>query len=270
LHLCAKSQHLYAPLQFAAIRDGDTFAFVGGYAEIDSANLLVFSAQKMTRSSFVLLASLIASSSAALPALADDQAPATQPTAQESSYDKRADSIVASLDLDDSAKAAHVHDTLTSQFQAIRAWHTANDSLRKSLATTNPSNADQAKQIHDSYQALHDNFITALSADLSADQIDKVKEKMTGGQMTATLRNYPEIVPNLTDDEKAMVQKLLEEARDEAIDSGSKNERIAIFKKYKGKINVYLDSHGHNVAQAYKDWGAAQKAKRNAATQPEA
>jgi hypothetical protein len=227
----------------------------------------------MTRLSIVLFASFIAGLSATLPAIAQDQAPATQPAGPESSYDKRADSIVASLDLDDSAKAAHVHDTLVSQLQAIRAWHAANDASRKSLSTTHPSDAqaDQLKQIQDSYQALHDHFITTLSADLSSEQIDKVKEKMTGGQMTATLRNYPDIVPNLTDEEKAMVQKLLEEARDEAIDSGSKNERIAIFKKYKGKINVYLDAHGHNVAQAYKDWGAAQKAKRNAATtQPEA
>jgi hypothetical protein len=85
----------------------------------------------------------------------------------------------------------------------------------------------------------------------------------------AALRNYPMIVPNLTDEEKAVVATMLEQARDEAIDSGSKTERIAIFKKFKGRINIYLNGHGHNVAQAYKDWGAAQKAKQaGAASQP--
>jgi Protein of unknown function (DUF3826) len=85
----------------------------------------------------------------------------------------------------------------------------------------------------------------------------------------AALRNYPMIGSNLTEEEKAMVATMLEQARDEAIDSGSKTERIAIFKKYKGRINIYLNGHGHNVAQAYKDWGAAQKAKQaGAASQP--
>ncbi len=186
----------------------------------------------------------------------------------EASYQRRATSVAGALHLDDAAKTERVQEVLVEQYRAIRAWHTANDATRKALSTTRPDSSD-AKEIQASYQELHDHFIAALSAELTPEQIDTVKEKMTGGQMTATLRNYPMIVPNLTDEEKAMVATMLEQARDEAIDSGSKTERIAIFKKYKGRINVYLNGHGHNVAQAYKDWGAAQKAKQTgAASQP--
>jgi hypothetical protein len=53
---------------------------------------------------------------------------------------------------------------------------------------------------------------------------------------------------------------LLKEAREEAMDGGSSQEKDAVFGRYKGKINNYLSKQGHNVKQAYQDWGARQKA----------
>ncbi|MGH7993638.1 MAG: DUF3826 domain-containing protein, partial [Limisphaerales bacterium] len=57
----------------------------------------------------------------------------------------------------------------------------------------------------------------------------------------------------------------LKEGREEAMDAGSSKEKAVIIKKYKGKINIYLTAHGHDVGKAYKDWGARQKAKAAAA-----
>jgi hypothetical protein len=220
---------------------------------------------------------LLATISSAMPIRAAETAATSQPAveahdadnAADASAQKRAASIVASLKLDDPAKAARVQTIIENQYVAIHQWHADNDAKRKALGSTQPAgpDADAAKAIQDSYQALHDNYITALSSELTPDQMDKVKEKMTGGQMTATLHNYPVIVPNLTDEELAMISKLLHDAREDAMDSGSRNERIAIFKKYKGRINIYLNAHGHNVSQSYKDFGAAQKAKKASATQ---
>jgi hypothetical protein len=190
------------------------------------------------------------------------------PSAQlEKSASGRADSIVEKLGIDDPAKAARVHDILAGQFIALHDWHQANDAQVKKLSKA--GGGPELDSIEATRHALHNAFLAKLSTELTPDQIDAVKERLTGGQMTATLRNYPEIVPNLTEDDKAMITKTLLEAREEAMDSGSKNERIAIFKKYKGRINNYLNAHGHNTAQAYKDWGAAQKAKQSgASTQP--
>jgi hypothetical protein len=52
---------------------------------------------------------------------------------------------------------------------------------------------------------------------------------------------------------------LLKAAREEAMDGGSAGEKSAIFQKYKEQINDYLNAHGHDVAQAYKDWNAKQE-----------
>jgi hypothetical protein len=198
--------------------------------------------------------------------------PATQPVEDSDQIEKsagdRADSVVKNLNIDDEAKAARVHDILTNQLVAVRQWHQDNDAKIKQLGK---DGGDEVTALQAKLQASHADFIAKLSAELTPEQMEIVKEKLTGGQMMATYRNYPEIVPNLTDEEKAKVLDLLKQAREEAMDAGSKNERIAIFKKWKGKINNYLDADGHNVAQAYKDWGNAQKAKKaGASTQPAA
>jgi hypothetical protein len=226
----------------------------------------------MNTRSLILIGLLTGATALCLPRGASADDASTQPSGAlaapsaevEKSINARADSIVKNLNLEDPAKSARVHDSITSYLLAIHQWHQQNDAHLKQLGK---SGGNESDQIQAQRHAIHDAFITKLSADLSPEQMDTVKEKLTGGQMMATYHNYPEIVPNLTDAEKAKVLEVLKQAREEAMDSGSRNERIAIFKKYKGQINNYLNANGHNVAQDYKDWGKAQKAKQAAATQ---
>jgi uncharacterized protein DUF3826 len=191
----------------------------------------------------------------------------TQPSEASAATDSgaagRADSVVKSLKIDDPAKAARVHDAILDELVAIHQWHTDNDDRIKELGK---NGGDELDQIQAKRHALHDAFEAKLSADLTPEQMETVKEKLTGGQMMATYHNYPEIVPNLTDEEKAKILEILKEGREEAMDAANKKDRIAIFKKYKGRINIYLNANGHNVGQSYKDWGKAQKANKAGAT----
>jgi hypothetical protein len=106
---------------------------------------------------------------------------------------------------------------------------------------------------------LHDRFIAKLSADLTPDEVETVKDKMTYGKVKFTYNAYCAIVPNLTDEEKARTLDLLKQARDEAMDGGSSNEKSAIFQKYKDQINAWLDGRGYDVARATKEWQAKQE-----------
>ena len=99
-----------------------------------------------------------------------------------------------------------------------------------------------------------------LAADLTPEQVEKVKDKMTYNKVQVTYDAYCEIVRGLSGEEKSQILVFLKEAREEAMDGGSSKEKDTIFKKYKGKINNYLSDRGYDVAQAYKDWGAKQKA----------
>lgn len=173
------------------------------------------------------------------------------------SIEKRTANIMDALNLADSQKAANVHDVVLAQWRALRAWHDENDPKLK--AAKFDTNA--VAQIHASLRQLHNEFVAKLSENLTPAQIDVVKDKMTYGVVQVTYNAYLEIVPNLTGSDKAKILELLKDGREEAMDAGTSKEKAAIIKKYKGKINNYLDAHGHNVARAYKDWGAKQKAK---------
>lgn len=196
--------------------------------------------------------------------------PETSPSAQgDPAYErviaKRAQDVLAVLQLNDPVKAARVHDTIIAHYRALNAWHDANDArlgirfrnaADKQTPRPTPEEADRARA---QLKALHDRFAARLAADLAPEQVERVKDKMTDGKVAITYNAYLEIVPGLTDAEKARILALLKDAREEAIDGGSNQEKSAIFRKYKGKIVKFLTADGHDVAKAYKQWSERQK-----------
>ena len=200
-----------------------------------------------------------------LPAFAEKETNTLTPEQTDANYTKaieeRTAKILTALALSDTNQISGVHDIIMKQWRALNAWHNENDAkLKAAKAETNA-----VARIEGSLKELHNKFITALSKYLTPAQIEVVKDKMTYGVVEVTYRAYVEIVPNLTDAEKAKILELLKEGREEAMDAGSSHEKAAIIKRYKGKINIYLTAHGHDVAKAYKDWGARQKARAAAA-----
>jgi len=55
--------------------------------------------------------------------------------------------------------------------------------------------------------------------------------------------------PDLTEENKQKILELLKQAREEAMDGGSSDEKTAIFQRYKGKINNYLSKQGIHPAK---------------------
>lgn len=182
---------------------------------------------------------------------------------------ERSAKIVAALTLHDAAQSNRVQSILVGQYRALNAWHETNDAPVKALdkilhgadAGAAAAARQEIAQRQTTLQAVHQAFLDKLAAELNAEQIEAVKDQMTYHKVKVTYDAYCEIVPHLTAEEKAHVLRLLKDARELAMDGGSAGEKSAIFNQYKGKINNYLTAQGHNVSQAYKDWGARQKAK---------
>ena len=152
----------------------------------------------------------------------------------------RTSDILKILALSDTNQAAKVHDDILAQYRALKAWHEANDPKLK--AAKGDTNA--VTQIRSSLKTLHDEFIARLSADLAPEQVEKVKDKMTYGKVQFTFAGYLEAYPDLSDQNKQKILELLKQAREEAMDSGSADEKTAIFQKCKGRINNYLSQQG--------------------------
>ena len=200
---------------------------------------------------FTLAASCVSALLAAEPGKAAQEVEA----AYTRTIENRVAGILAVLELSDPARSARAHDLLVARYRALRDWHDTNDAKLKTAS------ADQAAQIKAPLKAGHDTFLAGLSEVLTPTQVERVKDQMTYNKVKVTYDAYCEIVPNLTDRQKQRMLELLQDAREEAMDGGSAEEKSAVFNRFKGKINNYLTAEGHDLKQAYKDWGERRKAK---------
>lgn len=152
----------------------------------------------------------------------------------------RATEAVNQLGLTDTNQITRVHATIVSQYRALRTWHDEYDpKLKAAKGDTNATATIKA-----SLKTIHEEFLARLAADLSPEQVEQVKDKMTYGKVQFTFKGYMIEYPDLNEAQKAEVLRLLKEAREEAMDAGSADEKSAIFNRYKGKINNYLSKQG--------------------------
>jgi hypothetical protein len=195
-------------------------------------------------------------------------APATVPA---DAADKQAADIVASLNLNDTGKATRVQAVITEFTRKVRDWHNAQiKSVAATNPTTKPSVQEATRMDSKLPNDIHAQFVSGLAADLSPEQVEAVKDKLTEGKVQFTLRGYHSIVPDLTPEEESHILGLLKQAREEALDVKGSKEMSAIFKIYKTQAEAYLNSRGRNWKQLYKDYVDGQKALKSSASQPAA
>ncbi len=162
----------------------------------------------------------------------------------------RTEDILKLLPLTDPEKKARVHDIIVAQYRALKTWHAANDARLKAAA----KDANAVAEIRASLKVIHNDFLAKLAAELTPEQVDTVKDKMVYNKVQVTYNAYCDIIPTLTEPQKAFILATLKEAREEAMDGATVNEKSAIFKKYKGRIANYLAKQGINEAQFRKEW----------------
>jgi hypothetical protein len=172
---------------------------------------------------------------------------------------KRANDIIALLNINDAAKTDAVRDVIVSQYRSLRAIDEAREAKVKEI-----SDKDEiAKAKADSLEArkkLHEEYLAKLAAaGLTPEQIETVKDKMVYGKVKVTYDAYQQIYGPLTDEQNAKVLSWLKEARELAMDGGSSSEKDAIFNKYKGKINNWLSSQGIDMKAREKAWSQKRK-----------
>jgi hypothetical protein len=174
--------------------------------------------------------------------------------------------ILKLLPLTDPAKTARVHDIIVDQYRALKTWHGENDARLKAAG----KDTNAVAEIKASLKVIHDQYLAKLAAELTPEQVDIVKDKMVYNKVQVTFKAYCDIIPVLTDAQKAHILDELKQAREEAIDGATVNEKSAIFKKYKGRIANYLSQQGVDEQKYRKEWYAKYKNQTttNSAPQP--
>jgi hypothetical protein len=169
---------------------------------------------------------------------------------------ERADKIVAPLAIDEASKATRVRDLIANQYRSLHDIHAARDAKIAEAAKVpgDPVVAEAWRSVARKDAdlkifPLHRRFLARLEAELMPEQVNQVKDGMTGDVLPLTFKRYRELLPNLTEDQQADILAELLEAREYALDAGSSEEMQALFNKCKDQINNYLSAAGYEVKQ---------------------
>jgi Protein of unknown function (DUF3826) len=161
---------------------------------------------------------------------------------EEEAYTKviedRAAKIVEPMGISDSEHAKRVQTLIVNQYRGLRDIHAKRDADKSEAAQ------QEAKL---AMFELHNQFVSKLSAELTCEQVEQVKDGLTYSVTPRTYQVYLEQLPHLNEEQKRTVKAFLIEARELAMDGGSADEKHGIFRQYKGKINNYLSKAGFKM-----------------------
>jgi len=174
---------------------------------------------------------------------------------------ERAQKIVDNMNLVDQDKELRVRDLIAGQYRSLSKIQDGRDAKIEEIIGSVLEKSKQEKKINKLKKEvdkrivrLHKSYVKMLSKELTEAQIIQVKDGMTYGVVEITYTGYLDMLPNLTEPQKAYIYDNLVEARELAMDGGSSDEKHAWFGKYKGRINNYLSAEGYDLNKASEEW----------------
>jgi len=182
---------------------------------------------------------------------------------------ERSAKIAVNLGITDAKKTEKVTVIIRDQYSNLNDIYAARDIRVKVIKEKNKDNkverdsalAKDSRVVETSLAKLHKKYISKLSAQLTNEQIELVKNGMTYNVLPITYKAYQEEILTLTDEQKKQILVWLTEAREHAMDAESSDKKHAWFGKYKGRINNYLSAAGYDLKKEGIEWEKRRKAK---------
>ena len=154
----------------------------------------------------------------------------------------RAQKIVDGLNLGDANKEENVRNIIANRYFLLNDIHAKYDKKTQEDAL----NAELYKH--------HFELQSALALYLNEEQIDAVKDGMTYGRLKRDYNAQLEMIPSLTDEEKAQILIWLREAREYAMDAADSKGKHFCFDKYRGRTNNWLSARGYDLKKERDAW----------------
>ncbi len=180
---------------------------------------------------------------------------------------KRSEKIVDGLNVTDAKARAEVVNIIANRYFKLNDIYTERDKKVAEAKTSLTGDAKSkaidaaAKEADAALYRSHFAFPADLSLYLSKEQIEGVKDGMTFNVLNVTYAAHLDMIPTLTEEEKAQIYAWLVEARELAIDAESSKKKHETFGKYKGRINNYLAKRGYDLTKEREAWAERVKAR---------
>ena len=153
----------------------------------------------------------------------------------------RSQKIVDGLGLTDVQKAENVCNIIANRYFLLNDIHSKYDK--------NQQDARDAELYKHHFE-----LASALALYLTEEQIDAVKDGMTFGRLKRDYNAQLEMIPSLTDEEKAQILIWLREAREYAMDAADSKGKHFWFDKYRGRTNNWLSARGYDLKKERDAW----------------
>jgi hypothetical protein len=198
--------------------------------------------------------------------------------------DQKATKIAASLKLTDAGKAAKVKTIASDWLAVMMTWHKEHDAeLNRLWGEWNKARsvvpkdefpgeviAHQIDAVYASLKPAYEDYMKRLSAELTAGQVDAIKESWSRSPgMTRTYNAYLQIVPDLTAKDKEVIKARMLMAREAAMLTDADKEIVAIYKRHKVKVEQYVGTlEWAKLHKAYADRAKSASATTKPAEEP--
>jgi hypothetical protein len=153
----------------------------------------------------------------------------------------RAQKIVDGLQLNDAQKAENVRNIIANRYFLLNDIHSKYDK-------------NQQDALYAELYKHHFELASALSLYLTEEQIDAVKDGLTYGRLKRDYNAQLEMIPTLTEEEKAQILIWLKEAREYAMDGSDSKQKHYWFDKYRGRTNNWLSARGYDLKKERDNW----------------
>ncbi len=182
---------------------------------------------------------------------------------------KKAQEIIASLNLADEKTANIAITAVYNHRRAVRDWHNTHPYTiipEKDKATGKTLNKIEREMMMDKSipASVHQRLLKDLNRVLTPEQVEAVFDAYTVGKVAFTMKGYYAIVPDLSDAEAKVLEGYLKQAREEALECKSMKAISQVFEIYKTKCEQYLNSNGRNWKQLFKAYTDKRKAEKAA------
>jgi hypothetical protein len=163
------------------------------------------------------------------------------------------------LRISDTVKREQVYNLLNDHLNALQLIF---DERRKSMDdaeknTTEELADSRARAAWDAANGqlnkLYAAFLGKLSILLTPDETERLKDLMTEGGLQREYNHYLALLPNLSEQQKMQVTAYLKEARENAMNAATAQNRVEWFIKFRGRANNYLAAAGYDLHKATEE-----------------
>lgn len=180
---------------------------------------------------------------------------------------RKAQEMVAKLNLTDKKAISHATTTIYNHRRAVRDWHNAHPYTiipEVDKATGHKRSKVEREMMADKMipASVHERLVKELNRVLTPEQVEQIFDEYTVGKVAFTLQGYRAIVPDMTPEDEAYILEQLKIAREEALECKSMKAISQVFEIYKTKCEQHFTNTGRPWRGLYKAYTDKRKAEK--------